>query len=47
MDETLTLLLEDEDSAPEQDIIEEKILNEDIKPALALDYKIKTTEGRA
>ena len=33
--------------ASEQEILEEKILNENIEPALKLDYKLKTTDERA
>ena len=40
---------DDELMAPEQesDVIEEKILEENIKPAVKLDYKLKTMEERA
>lgn len=43
------LPLDDEDSAPEQEeeIIENKIEEENIAPALKLDYKLKTCEERA
>lgn len=45
----LDLLPSDEDSAPaqEEDIIEEKIESENIKPTIKLDYKLKTCEERA
>ena len=33
--------------APEEDIIEEKLIEENIEEAVKLDYKIKDTEKRA
>ena len=48
--ETDDLLPEDDEQmAPEQEAenIEEKIITEDIKPTIKLDYKLKTMEERA
>lgn len=42
-------LLPDEDAAPEQeaDVIEEKLITENINAPIKLDYKLKTSEERA
>lgn len=48
--ETDDLLPEDDEQmAPDQEAenIEEKIITEDIKPTIKLDYKLKTMEERA
>lgn len=42
-------LLPDEDTTPEQeaDVIEEKLITENINAQIKLDYKLKTAEERA